>query len=137
MADIGSPGGRDAAILALAAGATVREAAREAGVGERTIHRWRSEDPSFLAAVERARDELFDANFAALVGAGRDAVQTLQDLLDTGPPPVRLGAARAILDQLCRYREVVELQRRVAELERQTMDPSGDPNGWDADSRAA
>lgn len=43
--------------IALARGATVRDAARAAGIGERTAHR-RLGDPSFLAEVEQLREEL-------------------------------------------------------------------------------
>jgi FixJ family two-component response regulator len=43
--------------IALARGATVRDAAKAAGVAERTAHR-RLSDPSFRAEVDRLREEL-------------------------------------------------------------------------------
>jgi FixJ family two-component response regulator len=43
--------------IALARGATVRDAAKAAGVAERTAHR-RLNDPSFRAEVDRLREEL-------------------------------------------------------------------------------
>ena len=43
--------------VALASGATVRDAANAAGVAERTAHR-RLSDPSFRAEVDRLREEL-------------------------------------------------------------------------------
>ena len=43
--------------IALARGATVRDAAKAAGVAERTAHR-RLSDPSFRAEVDRLRNEL-------------------------------------------------------------------------------
>ena len=43
--------------VALARGATVRDAANAAGVAERTAHR-RLSDPSFRAEVDRLREEL-------------------------------------------------------------------------------
>src|SRR5215213_2822305 len=46
-----------ALVAALAAGATKQEAARLAGVGERTIYR-RLEDPDFRRRVDQARGEL-------------------------------------------------------------------------------
>ena len=52
--------------VALARGATVREAARVAGVSERTAHR-RNSDPEFRDEVERLRDELRERLMSELV----------------------------------------------------------------------
>lgn len=52
--------------VALARGATVREAARMAGVSERTAHR-RNADPDFRAEVDELRDELRERLLAEVV----------------------------------------------------------------------
>ena len=49
--------GHSALLLALAGGKTVREAAREAGVGERTVHR-RLRDSEFRVQLNEARAEM-------------------------------------------------------------------------------
>jgi hypothetical protein len=73
MAQNGTPAGEEQLILALAAGATVREAAEQAGVDERIAHR-RLADADFRRAVSEARGRLFDAargRLASLAGKGR------------------------------------------------------------------
>jgi hypothetical protein len=57
MEQNGTPAGEEQLILALAAGATVREAAEQAGIGERTAHR-RLADADFRRAVSEARGRL-------------------------------------------------------------------------------
>ena len=50
--------GRDIAVLALASGESVAAAARKAGVNERTLLRWRTQE-DFRAEVNAARAEMF------------------------------------------------------------------------------
>lgn len=104
-------------IAALAAGATRQEAARSAGVGERTVYR-RQLDPEFQARVDGARDDLISQTTAMLCSLAISAVATLDELLHpSNPPSVRLQSARSIIDAAMRWRasEVVEV--RLAALE--------------------
>ena len=110
MADI-------ALIAALAGGATVAEAAKTAGVSERTAFR-RLQDPAFQERLREAREGTIRRAVAMLADMGTEAAATLRALLEpTVPPTVRLGAARAVLELGARLRENEELARRVAELE--------------------
>jgi len=110
MADI-------ALIAALAGGATVAEAAKTAGVSERTAFR-RLQDPAFRQRLETARQEMVERASAMLAEMGTQAAATLRALLEpTVPPTVRLGAARAALELGARLRENEELARRLTELE--------------------
>jgi hypothetical protein len=110
MADI-------ALIAALAGGATVAEAAKTAGVSERTAFR-RLQDPAFQERLREAREGTIRRAVAMLAEMGTEAAATLRALLEpTVPPTVRLGAARAALELGARLRESEELARRVAELE--------------------
>ena len=103
-------------ILALATGATVREAAKLSGFGESTAYR-RSADPEFRNRVSAARDELWGAAIGKLANAATEAVETLQELLTCEDAKVRLGSARAILAVAPHLRETVEHERRLSELE--------------------
>jgi SEC-C motif len=87
-------------VAALARGASVTAAAREAGVHRSTVHLWRN-SPAFSAAVDEActgyaeelRDGLRDLSALAL--------SSLRVLLesDSTPPGVRLRAALSILQR--------------------------------------
>ena len=113
-------GGRknaDAALIAaLAGGATVRDAAAAARVGERTVYR-RLEDAEFTRRVEEARAEILTGAMGRLSAAATDAVTTLTSLLAAESESVRLGAARSILDAALRWREQSELAERRFRLE--------------------
>ena len=103
-------------IVALAKGLTMRAAAEEAGVSERTVQR-RMKDPDFRQAVDAARGQLISETLGRLVSSGSSAAATLQALLKARAEHVQLGAARAILELTQRYRESDELERRIAALE--------------------
>jgi hypothetical protein len=103
-------------VATLAAGGTNRDAAKAAGVSERTVAR-RLEGDDFRRDVAAAR-----ARLAAVVVtraetlAGR-AMDTLSDLLGDSNANVRLGAARAILTLAAEHGERAELAERLAALE--------------------
>jgi phage terminase small subunit len=83
-------------IAHLAAGKTVREAARLAGCSEATAHR-RLADPAFRQAVRRVRQKLIEALCGDLRKAATLAISTLEALLTSDEPMIRLRAADAIL----------------------------------------
>ncbi len=119
MAENGRHKGESALVAALAGGASVRDAAKLARVGERTAYR-RLDDPAFRQEFTDARAELVSRSVGALVDASTEAVQTLRTLLEFGyPPAVRLGAARAVLELGTRLRESEELGQRLARVEAQ------------------
>jgi hypothetical protein len=108
---------REAAALALAAGATHAAAARKAGCGERTIRTWQAERPEFARRVAQLRSEMSGracGRLAAGMAAGAD---TLRALLKARSEQVRLGAARALLELGVKVRESVELEARIRALE--------------------
>jgi hypothetical protein len=110
--------GADGLLLAaLAAGAPVEQAAAQAGLSTRTAYR-RLADPGFRSRLAAARDEVIVSALAALARATGQAVITLAELLESGDERVRLGAAKALLEQTLRLREAVLLEERLATLER-------------------
>lgn len=106
------------AIEALLTEPTTRAAARVAGLGERTVHRYLS-NPAFKAELRQRQDELLSAATAALVGLSGEAVATLRALLESGDTSASVKA-RVALGWLRQTREAVELQDladRVTTLE--------------------
>jgi hypothetical protein len=126
MAHRGRQQADEAILQALACGATVESAARQAGVAPRTVHR-RLDDAAFRQRLQALRADMTQRTAGALTAAATEAVRTLLELLKpTTPPAVRLGAARAVLEMGLKVREVSDLEERLAALERQLglADPS-------------
>jgi hypothetical protein len=106
-------------LLALACGATVEQAALKSGVTARTVYR-RLEDPSFRRRIQKTQREFVERTAGNLTAAANEAVKAFLDLVKpTSPPPVRLGAARSILEMGLKLRELANLEERVASLEEQ------------------
>jgi hypothetical protein len=109
--------GDELLLRSLAAGSSVDDAARIAGISVRTAYR-RLADPLFSRELAEARDELIAAALTELVQSASEAVATLRGLLSASDERVRLGAAKSTLDQLLRLRETLALSQRLAALER-------------------
>lgn len=101
---------------ALAQGSTWVEAAKQAGVSQRTVGR-RLADPGFKAQVARFRAELLDRALGRAADAATEAVETLRKLLGSKNEMVQLGAARGLLANVTRLRDSVELDERLSEIE--------------------
>ena len=110
-------------LSALAFGATVEQAARKAGIGERTAYR-RLAEPAFRARLDEIRRETLVRTSGLLSGAALGAVKTLVDLQQdvSVPAAVRRGAARDVLEMNVKYRDTVEIEQRVAALEDRLAD---------------
>jgi hypothetical protein len=107
-------------LLALACGATVESAARQAGVSESTAYR-RLAAPEFRRQLQNLRADMVQRTAGMLTAAAGEAVKTLLSLQQaTTPAAVRLGAARAILELGLKVREIADLEERLAALEQRT-----------------
>src|SRR5438477_9853023 len=86
-------------LQALACGATVENAARKAGMSERTAYR-RLDNPAFVQHLQELRADLVQLTVGMLSGAGLAAVKTLVDLQQDAavPAAVRRGSARDVLE---------------------------------------
>jgi hypothetical protein len=125
MAETGRRKGDGTLLLALAAGQTVRDAARTAGIGERTATR-RLADPEFRRRVAELRAEMVSRALGQMADGMADAAGTLRNLLKAKADTVKLGAARALLELGVKLRESVELEQRLADLEQRL---AGDNKG--------
>lgn len=89
---------QDIALTAILAGATDGEAAAKARVRRETVHRWRHNDPHFIAELARRRGEVWLSHVEQLRGLFAKAIGALSDALDAqSPPVVRLKAAAVVL----------------------------------------
>jgi hypothetical protein len=102
--------------LALATGHTLCDAARCAGVGERTAAR-RWADPAFRRRVGELRGEMAGRALGKMADGMADAADGLRRLLAAESESVRLGACRALLELGTKLRKSVELEARLAALE--------------------
>jgi hypothetical protein len=105
-------------LQALACGATVENAARKAGVSERTVYR-RLECPAFCEQLRQFRTDMVQRTAGLLTGAGMGSVKTLVDLQQdvAVPATVRRRSARDILEMGVKLRESADLEQRLADLE--------------------
>jgi hypothetical protein len=116
------PAGRDGAILCLATGGTIADAARQADTCERTVYRWLT-DASFRAEIAAARARLFDCALGRLAAKAASAVDTMVELSSNAAAAsqpgasVRLNAARNTIEIGRRLWEAIEIENRLQSLE--------------------
>lgn len=107
------------AIEALLCEPTIQAAAQAAGVARATIFRWLS-DVSFASAYKSARGQLLESMLTALQAASTDAVKTLREVMNDRAAQVsaRVSAARTVLEMSLKAREVLQVEARLAYLEK-------------------
>ncbi len=113
---------QEKAIAALLSEPTVTAAAAKCGIGERTLHTWLHDIPAFAAAYTAARHDAVGQAVGRLQHATGIAVDALIDVLDSeyapvAPAAVRVSAAKVIIEYALRFRELDELESRIAALE--------------------
>ncbi|MEW5784801.1 MAG: hypothetical protein AB1767_06990 [Bacillota bacterium] len=110
---------REQAITALLVQPTVQEAARVAGLGERTLWRW-LQDPSFQEIYRQARREAVGQAVAQLQRVSGEAVRALRLTINDQDTPAsaRVSAARAILELAIKAVELEDLEARLQALEK-------------------
>lgn len=108
-----------AAIAALVSGQSYGDAARTAGVSERTLRRWRL-DPQFAAEIRRADSEQLGEIARVLNGASRTAVDVLITIMTDGraSKALRLRAAVEVLKHRAALFDLTTLSERLDELEK-------------------
>lgn len=109
------------AIDAIIAGGDDTAAAEASGVTARTIRRWRNE-PAFADAIIRAQDEMLEKVSVDLARTAKYAVGVLRMFLADAAmkPQIRLRAAEILLNSTLRWRELRDIERRLAALEEVT-----------------
>ncbi len=132
MTGHGSKFGRkkEEAIAALLTQRSVEEAARVAGIGTQTLHRW-LKLPEFQAAYREARRAAVSQSNARLQQASSAAVSTLVKIMvdPSSPASSRVRAADRILDRAQQAIEIEDIEVRLAALER-TAELANPPAGY-------
>lgn len=112
------------ALAALLAAPSVRQAAADAEIPEKTIYNW-LRDTRFQGAYRAARREAVQQAIARLQHAAAAAVSVLLMLMakDTTPAAIRLQAAAKVLDLALQGTQLDDLAARVEQLERERESP--------------
>jgi hypothetical protein len=100
----------------LFASPTHTEACRKGRVSRDTLYEW-FKDPAFKAELARQRGELAIQGLALLSQSVMKAVETLVKLLDAGDGRLKRLAAKDILDQHAKFRELDDLTQRIEAIE--------------------
>jgi hypothetical protein len=89
-------------IMALARGATVTDATKQANVDRTTFYLWRKSDVTFQVELNRAKQEQVDALRTKLQALADPALFTIREMLNGRdiPAGVRLKAALAVLQSI-------------------------------------
>ena len=111
--EIGSKGQQ--AIAALLTDPTHEKAARKAGISLATLQRWLN-DPAFKDAYRQARQQAFEGAIFKLEWAFDQAVSKLVQRLKSAQEGDEIRAAVLLLEHAFRARELLDDDRKIAEL---------------------
>jgi uncharacterized membrane-anchored protein YjiN (DUF445 family) len=109
---------REMVALSIASGRTVKDAAISNNVSIRAVAHWLKHDPPFVQRVDSLRADMISRAAGRIANDMTSAAKTLRKLLRDPDSRVRLGAARAVLENGVRLRENTVLEARIVELEK-------------------
>ena len=110
---------QEKAIAGLLLKPSIQQAAKYAGIGERTLLRWLKDD-EFQKVYREARFHVVQQAITQIQDAARNAVKTLLEVLNNkkGPPAVRVRAASIIIDNAIKATEIDNLEARISDIEK-------------------
>lgn len=103
-------------IPALATGSSIKDAAKVAGINERTVYR-RLKDSSFVAEVDEVRRIVISQTIGILTEANISAALALRELLNSEADYVKRAAAKDIIELALKMRFEFDLSERLARVE--------------------
>jgi len=105
------------AIAALLSERTARDAAKTAGVGERTLYKWLGE-PGFRGALRSAEADILDDVTRRLTAGQRLALDTLEKLIQSARhESTKLTACVSWLNMYLKFRDMKDIEDRLTALE--------------------
>ena len=109
----------DKIIAALLQYGTIREAAAQCGLSERTIYN-KLKKPEFKQALQKGKALIISNVSTHLTGQLERAVKGLLELLDDPgtPPSVKLMTCKTIMEQSIQLAEMTDIYDRLDALER-------------------
>jgi len=96
---------------------TIDEACQKAKIGVATYWRW-MQDEAFLLEYRAARRVILENTISRLQSVTYRAIETLERNLNCNNPSAEIHAAQTILEQSLKGLEILDLERRLAEIER-------------------
>jgi hypothetical protein len=102
--------------MALAAGASASDAARQLELSLSTVKR-RMADPDFRQFVSELRAQMLERALGRVTDNMTQAADTLVKLLNDPSPAIQIRASRALLTLGLRLHDAVDLANRVHEVE--------------------
>ena len=110
---------QERAISTLLSASSLKDAAKEAGISEATLHRW-LKDENFQTAYRAAKREVVNHAICRLQRSSGKAVETLENIMRGAGNPAtsRVTAAKIILEMAIKGVEVEDLEKRIADLEK-------------------
>ncbi len=108
------------ALACLLAEPTIQEAAKAAGVSRQKLYDWLKQ-PDFKAALDEAKQLLFNDGLSTLKASMTDGIATLRSSLTDPDATVanRITAATKLIELALRCHEALEVETRLAALESQ------------------
>lgn len=92
------------------------EGTEQAKIDRSTFYLW-LQCPAFKEEFERQRKEVIDFALSELKISTGEAVRVLKELLEANSETVRLRAATTILENVAKFMELEEIERRILTLE--------------------
>lgn len=106
-------------ILIVLESKNISEGVQRAKVSRETFYSW-MRNPVFKEEFIRQRKETVELALSALKTSAGEAVEVLRNLLRARHESVRLRTALGMLDHICKFIQVEDLDRRITELERRS-----------------
>jgi hypothetical protein len=104
--------------VAVAGGLSIKAAAAELGIGERSAYR-ESCRPEFRRRVNEVRTELVTLAMGMLAQTATAAAARLQELVNSSDESVSLRACSVVFDRFSKLSESIDLRERIEKLEQQ------------------
>ena len=96
---------------------TYTEGIRKAKLSRKTFYEW-LKSPAFKEELDRRRDEIAAEAFGVLSQSLTKAVETLVGLLDNKDDRLKRLTAKDIIDFIIRHKEIEDLEKRLAAIEK-------------------
>jgi hypothetical protein len=120
---------KEKAIACLLKADSIEQASAECGVSTRTFTRWLRQ-PDFQRLMREAKNRLIDVAINEIVTSAKGAAIILRSISadPDAPASARVSASKAILLICIESAQVAELQERLDQLEKKTI--NGNINEW-------
>jgi len=105
-------------LTALLTNPSIRAACAAANVPEATCFEWLRSDAEFKTALNERLETLSALSFNRLKNTSEAAVSVLEGCLASDNLELAFRAASKVLDLLCKYKELYEVDQRLTALER-------------------